>query len=270
MTLGTDSLKVNLELVENTLKIDHTDKEHCTVSQKAKVGGKSVTITLNFDHNITDEQAKQAMTANLQKAAIIALAFQLGEKNEKEQITRSLTLFKDNHLSRTFTKLNSPQEETEIHNAKDVRTKLTETRKKTQFVANQILRPEPPLSKNTPVQVQVELEKTQKVEKLSKKEIKEKFGLKLKNFIKMAQNERGFSNSLKSGRLWKNDKNIELEAISSLDFKKMSLPDLEEKFNRTKQLIEEGYKNLNIQMPFEISAYYRFMEKHLEELRKFQ
>lgn len=86
------------------VSIHAADAGKSTVSQKAIINGKSVTITLEFDQGITKEQATSAMKASLAKVAELATAFKLGEVNPEGETTKSLILHDDKSLTRNFTK----------------------------------------------------------------------------------------------------------------------------------------------------------------------
>lgn len=113
-------------------------------SQRAEIGGKQVTITLNFGGQVTLEQAQAAMAQNLAKVAALAAAFHLGQAKEGD-ITHALTLDKEGALTRTYAsegdkgvELKDPGHlqgmKTREYSKEEVSAKLEEIQKKTEEI----------------------------------------------------------------------------------------------------------------------------------------
>lgn len=89
------------------------------VTQQATIGSRVFTITLNLTgNNITKEMAQGAMTSNLEKIGALVSSYKLGEKNEREEITKTIR-FKTGQtenekvIERVFTPKGELKEKTE-------------------------------------------------------------------------------------------------------------------------------------------------------------
>ena len=96
-------------------------------SQEAEIAGKIVKITLTFNHDISDSQAKKAMHDNLGKVAQLTIAYKLGEIDDSGETTRSLTVLADAKLTRIYTKGNIQELHNITYQSEEVKQKIAES-----------------------------------------------------------------------------------------------------------------------------------------------
>lgn len=129
-------------LIMGSLSVRAINEHEVSVSQKATIGSRTVTITLilagnKLGEHITNEMAQLAMVQNLSKISTLVTNFKLGEKTEQGETT-SLTIkpgiTEDDRtvVERTFTKKDATQE-ISVHTGKiddifkDFQSHLTQT-----------------------------------------------------------------------------------------------------------------------------------------------
>ena len=124
MTAPNNNLSINNRLIDQAA-ISQTESGGTRISQQAEIGGKEVTITLNFNKALTTDEAQKVMEVCLEKVARLAIAFKLGQKNNQGETTRSLTLHKDKSVTRSYTKESAESEKihTITYEADNVSTK---------------------------------------------------------------------------------------------------------------------------------------------------
>jgi hypothetical protein len=127
-------------------------------TQSAKIGEKTITITLHLSKDVTQSQAKNLMEANLRKASAYAIAIKLGEKNEVNETTTKVNINnRETEIQRVFLKYNVQTEIETISGEK--LNKIKEAAEKIEKTFHHVVlnkpfhpnKPLPPLPNQVPV-----------------------------------------------------------------------------------------------------------------------